>query len=90
MKILILSVHSTVQAKVIIRPGFSVIKIPEHLPDEQKIELRNKLVKIVDENSNSKFFLKLYYKIGTPYLFLNKRISGSKKVTYNTYKYEEL
>lgn len=90
MKILILTVEEATQAKIILKPGFAVVKIPGSLPFEDQVILREKLLKIVDGNSDSKEFLKLYYKIGTPYLFLNKKISSSKKETFVVYKWDEL
>lgn len=90
MKILIQVVQEATQAKIILKPGFAVIKIPGSLSIEDQAILRSKLLKIVDGNSNTQEFLKLYYKIGTPYLFLNKKVSSSKKETFVVYKWEEL
>jgi hypothetical protein len=90
MKTLILTVKEATQAKIILRPGFAVVKIPGSLSYPDQIELRNKLLKIVDGNKDTNEFLKLYYKIGTPYLFLNRKISSSQKETFCVYKWEEL
>jgi len=90
MKTLILTVKEATQAKLIYRPGFAVIKIPGSLEMPDQIILRNKLLKIVDGIRDSNFFLKMYYKIGTPYLFLNKRISSTKKETFVVYKWDDL
>lgn len=90
MKVLVLTVNDATQAKIIFKPGFAVIKVPGSLPYEDQVVLRNKLLKIVDGNKDSKEFLKLYYKIGTPYLFLNRKLSASKKETFVVYKWEEL
>jgi hypothetical protein len=90
MKILIVTVDDATQAKIIYKPGFAVIKIPGSLSYEDQVILRQKLLKIVDGNKESKEFLKLYYKIGTPYLFLNRKISASKKETFVVYKWDEL
>lgn len=90
MKILILTVKDATQAKLILKPGFATMKIPGGLGDTEQIELRNKLMKIVDGNKDNKQFLKLYYKIGTPFLFLNKKISAKKKETFVTYEYDKL
>lgn len=90
MKILILTVDDATQAKIIYKPGFAVVKIPGSLPYDEQVILRQKLLKIVDGNKESKEFLKLYYKIGTPYLFLNRKVSASKKETFVVYKWDEL
>lgn len=90
MKILILIVNEATQAKIIYKPGFAVIKIPGSLSLEDQAILRQKLLKIVDGNKDSQEFLKLYYKIGTPYLFLNRKLSSNKKETFVVYKWDEL
>jgi hypothetical protein len=90
MKILVLVVQDATQAKLILNPQLTVIKIPGFLPIEKQIEVRNKLIKIADINEGNKQFLKLYYKIGTPYLFLNRKIDSNKKETAAVYKYDEL
>jgi hypothetical protein len=90
MNILVLTVDGATQAKVIIRPGFAVIKIPSHLSLEERLTLRKKLTSIVDANTETREFLKLYYKLGTPYLFLNRKLGHSKKETYIVYKWAEL
>lgn len=89
MRMLIIPIQNSVQAKVMIKPGFSVIKIPEHLPKNEQNELRNKLIKVVDMHENTNFSLKLFYKIGTPYLFINRKVQG-EKTSHVTLKYEEL
>lgn len=90
MKTLILTVQEATQAKIIYKPGFAVIKIPGSLSFIDQVILRNKLIKIVDGNRHSQEFLKLYYKIGTPYLFLNKKLPSNKKETFVVYKWDEL
>jgi hypothetical protein len=87
---LILDVKDATQAKLILKPDFAVVKVPEYLPEDKKIEVRNKLVKVADMHKDNKEFLKLYYKVGTPYLFLNRKVSSTKKETFVTYKYSEL
>ncbi len=90
MNVLILTVKDATQAKVIIKPGFAIIKVPDFLSYEDRMILRKKLMEIVDANSDTQEFLKLYYKIGTPYLFLNRKVGHGKKETYITYKWDEL
>lgn len=90
MKILILTVNDATQAKLIISPGFATIKIPGSLSYEEQYELRNKLMKIVDGNRDTKQHLKLFYKVGTPFLFLNKKITAKKKETFLVYKYDNI
>lgn len=90
MNVLILTVKDATQAKVSIKPGFAVVKVPAHLPYEDQLILRKKLLEVVDFNRDTKEFLKLYYKIGTPFLFLNRKLSHSKKETHVVYKWEEL
>lgn len=89
MNIITLTENAT-QAKLILKPGQAIIKIPAHLPEETKIEVRNKLTKVADLNKDNKEFLKAYYRIGTPYIFLNKRVSAKKKKTFVTYTYADL
>lgn len=90
MKILILTVQDATQAKLILKPGFATMKIPGRLSEEEQAELRRKMMKIVDGNTDNNQFLKLYYKIGTPYMFLNKKLSAKKKETFVTYEYDKL
>jgi hypothetical protein len=90
MKILILTVKDATQAKLSVRPGQAIIKIPGHLVPNVQTEVRDKLIKVAELNKDTKEFLKLYYKVGTPYLFLNRKISASKKETAFVYKYAEL
>lgn len=90
MNILILIVKDATQAKVIIKPGFATIKIPSFLDYPAQLELRQKLLNVIDVNKDTKEFLKLYYKIGKPYLFLNRKIGHAKKETFAVYKYNEL
>jgi hypothetical protein len=90
MKILILTVRNATQAKLILKPNFAIVKIPGNLTPEVQVELRNKLVKVADLHKDTKQYLKLYYKVGTPYLFLNKKLSSSKKETFAVYTYSDL
>lgn len=89
MEILVLKDEKATQAKLVLKPGHATIKIPGYLTLKDQVELRNKLIKIADLNNNTKQFLKLYYKINTPYLFLNQKVSGSKK-TFAVYEYNKL
>jgi hypothetical protein len=89
MKILILTVDNATQAKLILKPKLAVLKIPGNLPLDMQRELRTKFMKVADMNGENKDYLKMYYKIGTPYLFLNKK-QDSKKKTAIVYKYDEL
>ena len=89
-KIISLVVENTTQAKLILKPGLAIVKIPGHLSADQQTELRNKLIKVADMNKDNDQFLKLYYKINTPYLFLNRKVSPNKKETIQTYVYDEL
>ena len=90
MKTLVLTVQDATQAKLILKPQLAVIKVPGNLSVEMQEEVRNKLMKVADLNRDTKQFLKLYYKVGTPYLFLNRKISASKKETAQVYKYADL
>lgn len=90
MKILTLIVRNATQAKLILKPNFAIVKVPGNLELEQQVEVRNKLIKVADLNRQTKQYLKLYYKVGTPYMFLNKKVSASKKETYAVYNYSEL
>lgn len=90
MKLLVLTVKDTTQAKLTIKPNMAVVKVPASLSPETQAELRDKLIKIADMNRDTKQFLKLFYKIGTPYMFLNQKVSKNKKVTKEVYKYKEL
>lgn len=90
MKISIYTVNNTNQAKLSLKDGDTVIKIPSNLSEVQKIELRNKLMKIADDQQSSKEFLKLYYKIGTPFMFLNRKVNPNKKETIKVYEYATL
>lgn len=90
MKILVLTVSNATQAKLILKPGFATMKIPDHLSEDEQFELRTKLMKVIDGNRNTNQYLKLYYKIGTPYLFLNRKITAKKKETFLVYKWAEL
>jgi hypothetical protein len=88
--ITVFTVRNATQAKLVLNPWETVIKIPGFLNPEQRLELRDKLIKIADLNSESREFLKLYYKIGTPYFFLNRKVGPRKKETISVYKYDEL
>ena len=90
MTIICTVAEGATQAKLTIKYGNALIKIPSYLSEEGRISLRNKLIKIADDNAKTTEFLKLYYKLGTPYLFLNKKMSDSKKVTIKVYTYNEL
>jgi hypothetical protein len=90
MKILIVTDKDATQAKLILKPKFGIVKIPGYLSYEHKKELREKLCRIADMNHKTNEFLKLYYKIGTPYFFLNRKITNTKKETYKVYKYSEV
>lgn len=90
MKILAINVKNATQAKLILKPRIAIVKIPGSLPPEQRLEVRDKLMKVADLNRGNKQFLKLYYKIGTPYLFLNRKISAKKKETFKVYTYADL
>jgi hypothetical protein len=90
MKTTVLIVKDATQAKLVLRPGFAIIKIPGWLTTAKQIEVRDKLMAVIDKHSDTKEFLKIYYKIGEPYLFLNRKLSSSKRETIVTYKYDEL
>lgn len=90
MKILSLIARNATQAKLILKPNFAIVKVPDNLSVETQIEVRNKLIKVADINHDTKQYLKLYYKVGTPYLFLNKKVSSSKKETFAVYTYSDL
>lgn len=89
MKILT-SLEEATQAKLILKPGFAMIKVPNHLTEEEQKEVRGKLMKIVDLQKENKQFLKAYYRIGSPYVFLNKKVSARRKKTFVTYTYKDL
>jgi hypothetical protein len=90
MKILILTVKDATQAKLILKSNVAIVKIPGNLSEATQVEVRNKLIRVADMNKDTKQYLKLYYKIGTPYLFLNRKVSSSKKETFAVYTYSEL
>ena len=89
-RILILTIKNATQAKLVLKPGMAIVKIPGGLTKEQETELRNKLLKVADLNKDTKQFLKLYYKVGTPFLFLNQKLAGGRKETAKVYNYAEL
>jgi hypothetical protein len=85
------------QAKLVLHKQFAVIKLPRELSFEQKSEVRNKFLKLIEINQkewnwdgNASFSLKVYYKIGTPYIFLNRRVENNKRETIATYNYNDL
>jgi hypothetical protein len=84
------TVRNATQAKLIISPQGAIVKVPGNIPVEMQKEVRNKLIKIADLNQKKRGYLKLYYKIGTPYLFLNRKFSGQRKQTEKVYKYADL
>lgn len=90
MKILSLIVRNATQAKLILKPNFAIVKVPGNIPVETQVEIRNKLIKVADLNRATKQYLKLYYKVGTPYMFLNRKVSSSKKETFAVYTYSDL
>lgn len=90
MKVVILTVKKATQAKLLLRPQLAVMKIPGNLPESQQIEIRNKLMRVVDLNPDVQENMKCYYKVGTPYLFLNKKLSSQKRETAEVYKFAEL
>jgi hypothetical protein len=90
MEIKVLTIRNTRQAKLTINNDHAIIKIPNDLPFEQKVELRGKLLSIANLNIATKEPLKLYYKPNTPYFFLNKKIGFNKKETVRVYRYDEL
>lgn len=90
MKVVILTVNKATQAKLLLRPHLAVVKIPGNLPQNTQDEVRNKLLRVADLNRDTKQNMKLYYKVGTPYLFLNKKLSSRKRETVSTYKFAEL
>ena len=90
MKVVILTIKKATQAKLLLRPQLAVVKIPGSLPESQQIELRNKFMKVIDLNPNVTKNMKLYYKVGTPYMFLNKKLSSRKRETAKVYKFAEL
>lgn len=96
MNIFILEERAT-QAKLVLHKQFAVIKLPKDIPFEQKTEIRNKFLKVVEINQKewnwnggNSFSLKVYYKIGTPYIFLNRRVGDNKRETIATYNYNDL
>jgi len=90
MKILVLTEEKATQAKLILKSQMAIVKVPGNIPVEQQYEIRNKLLKVADLNRNNTQFLKLYYKVGTPYMFLNKKLSSNKKETAAVYTYADL
>lgn len=96
MNIFILPERAT-QAKLVLHKNFATIKIPNHLPTETQAEIRNKFLHLIelnrasyDWNVDDRFSLKVYYKVGTPYVFLNRRLSNRKRETIETYIYNDL
>ena len=89
MKILISSEEAT-QAKLILKPGFAVIKVPKSLEEDVQKEVTDKLMKIANLQKDNKLFLKAYYRIGAPYVFLNKKVGAKRKKTFVTYTYKDL
>lgn len=89
MNILVLN-EDTTQAKLVLKHDTAIVKIPNDLPEEMQLELRNKLLRVADLNKKNRKFSKLYYRPGTPYLFLNRKLGGGKKETVAVYKYADL
>lgn len=91
MKVVILTVKKATQAKLLIRPNLAVVKIPKNLPIGTQKEIRSKFTKIIDLNENTNQSLKAYYKVGTPYVFLNKKLPSTKKrKTATVYTFADL
>lgn len=90
MKTHVLVEEGVTQAKLILKPHLAIIKIPGSLSAEQQSELRTKLLKVADLQRDNTQFLKLYYKIGTPYMFLNRKTANNKKETAVVYTYADL
>jgi len=93
MNIFILE-ESATQAKLVLQRGFAVIKIPKTLPYAQRKDIRDKFLHLIElnkiENSWDGTALKAYYKIGTPFVFLNRRINSRKRETVATYSFNDL
>lgn len=96
MNIFILPERAT-QAKLVLHKNFAVIKIPNHLPTELQKEIRTKFLNLIEKNRavynwnvDDNFSLKVYYKVGAPYVFLNRRLSNRKRETVETYIYNDL
>jgi hypothetical protein len=94
MNIFILE-ESATQAKLVLQRGFAVIKIPKTLPYVQRLEIRNKFLHLIEMNKAEmnglgNTSLKAYYKVGTPFIFLNRRINSRKRETVATYSYNDL
>jgi len=96
MNIFILEEKAT-QAKIVLHKQFAVIKLPKDLPVEERSIMRRKFLNLIEINQKewnwdgeNNFSLKVYYKIGTPYIFLNKRVGSNKRETVATYNYNDL
>ena len=96
MNIFIFEEQAT-QAKLVLHKQFAVIKLPKDLSSEQRSEIRTKFLRLIEINQKeynwdgqAGFSLKVYYKVGTPYIFLNKKVGGNKRETIATYNYNDL
>jgi hypothetical protein len=94
MNIFILEETAT-QAKLVLQKGYCEIKIPKHLSYNQRLEIRDKFLHLIEMNKkeverSDEYGLKAYYKIGTPYVFLNRRINSRKRETVATYSYNDI
>jgi hypothetical protein len=87
--------ESATQAKLVLQRGFAVIKIPKTLPYAQRKDIREKFLHLIEihkieTGGIGNDSLKAYYKIGTPFVFLNRRVNSRKRETVATYSFNDL
>lgn len=95
MNIFILEENAT-QAKLVLQKGYAVIKVPKSLSYTHRKEIRDKFLHLIEIDKMDREWgkdttsLKAYYKIGTPLIFLNKRLNYRKRETVAIYSYNDL
>lgn len=70
--------------------GYIKIKFPFDLTPEEMLTLEKKFTTVAHKLSNIDYPLKAFYKMGTPYLFMNKTLEDGRKETVFTYEMDKL
>lgn len=73
------------QAKMTFHKGEVVIKLPFSLPVEEKDRIRTAFLKVFEKHQDHPYPLKVAYKSGTPYLYVNRAGKDNKQETLFSY-----
>lgn len=78
------------QAKMTFNNGEVIIKLPLSLSLMEKANIRKAFLKVYTNHQSTTYPLKVAYKIGEPYIFVNRTAKDNKTETLVSYKIADL